>query len=388
MQIQMDTKVWETLQCLWEEGNMEDRFAVAVYKDRDIVGHVPRSISILCSVFLTHGGTIRCVINGNCQYSHNLPQGGLEVPCKLYFVGNGQELKKVQSYFTRTKSLTISGIKEETGIKQDAPVGNIHSHSVSDSVSDIDTKSEQCSSSAAIPNSSFPSGGEPVLETKDECTSFQSKTSLKYEDDCTDVSTTMKSVVPCPAVEIDRSSIWITSTHDGRHSLQENERLIIEQGGELTDKHIGFAQKLTKAQFTLIGGLKSTLLQQKSMKGACTTNTIQIIHCKKQGHWIVASTKWCKPGDVNIYDMLFSKLDAEGRTTVKQMFGLKQMKCINMVNVQKQEGSRDCGLFAIAMMTSLAYDEDPSAITYDQSKMRSHLIECFVAQEFTTFPRL
>ena len=26
-----------------EEGNREDWFAVAVYKDRDIVGHVPRS---------------------------------------------------------------------------------------------------------------------------------------------------------------------------------------------------------------------------------------------------------------------------------------------------------------------------------------------------------
>ena len=124
------------------------------------------------------------------------------------------------------------------------------------------------------------------------------------------------------------------------------------------------------------------------MKGSCTTNTIQIIHCKKRKHWIVASTKWCKPGDINIYDTLFSKLDAEGRHIIKQMFGLKQMKCINMVKVQKQQGTKDCGLFAIAMMTSLAHDEDPSDITYDQSKFRSHLIKCFVAQQLTTFPRL
>jgi len=71
-----------------------------------------------------------------------------------------------------------------------------------------------------------------------------------------------------------------------------------------------------------------------------------------------------------------------------EMLGLKQMKCINMVKVQKQEGSKDCGLFVKAMMTSLAYDEDPSVVTYDQSKLRSHLIECFVAQKFTIFPRL
>ena len=117
------------------------------------------------------------------------------------------------------------------------------------------------------------------------------------------------------------------------------------------------------------------------MKGlsSCTANTIQIIGCKKRRHWIVASTKWCKPGDVNIYDTLFIKLNTEGWGIVKQMFGLKQMKCINMVNVQKQEGSKDCGLFGIAMMTSLAYDEDPSSVIYDQSKLTLHLIECFVA---------
>ena len=59
-----------------------------------------------------------------------------------------------------------------------------------------------------------------------------------------------------------------------------------------------------------------------------------------------------------------------------------------MVKVQKQQGTKDCGLFAIAMMTSLAHDEDPSDITYDQSKFRSLLIKCFVAQQLTTFPRL
>ena len=59
-----------------------------------------------------------------------------------------------------------------------------------------------------------------------------------------------------------------------------------------------------------------------------------------------------------------------------------------MVKVQKQEGTKDCGLFAVAIMTSLAHDENPSRITYDQSKFRSHLTECFVAQQLTTFPEL
>ena len=79
-------RLGETLQCLREEENTTDHFAVAVYKYLNIVGHVPRAISTLCSVFLRRGGSIRCVISGNRQYSHDLPQGGLEGPCKLYFV--------------------------------------------------------------------------------------------------------------------------------------------------------------------------------------------------------------------------------------------------------------------------------------------------------------
>ena len=46
----------ETLQCLREEENKKDRFAVVVYKDINIVGYVPRAILILCSVFPRHGG--------------------------------------------------------------------------------------------------------------------------------------------------------------------------------------------------------------------------------------------------------------------------------------------------------------------------------------------
>ena len=37
--------------------------------DIKIVGHVPRRISALCSVFIRRGGTIRCIVNGN-RYSY------------------------------------------------------------------------------------------------------------------------------------------------------------------------------------------------------------------------------------------------------------------------------------------------------------------------------
>ena len=44
--------IGERLNCEREEENPRDRYAVAIRKSGDTVGHVPRSISMLCSVFI------------------------------------------------------------------------------------------------------------------------------------------------------------------------------------------------------------------------------------------------------------------------------------------------------------------------------------------------
>ena len=79
----------EELNCTRDIGNSHDPMAVAILKEIDgatvTVGHVPRRISALCSVFIRRGGTIRCIVNGDRRYSADLPQGGLEIPCRLVF---------------------------------------------------------------------------------------------------------------------------------------------------------------------------------------------------------------------------------------------------------------------------------------------------------------
>ena len=59
-----------------------------VVKDGATVGHLPRKISMLYSLFICRGGNIVCKIIGTrWQYSRDLPQGGLEIPCTLIFNG-------------------------------------------------------------------------------------------------------------------------------------------------------------------------------------------------------------------------------------------------------------------------------------------------------------
>jgi len=74
----MDTSSWRS--------NTSDTYAVAIKKGGEIIGHVPRKISAVCNLFLELGGSLSCIITDtHRQYSADLPQGGLEIPCKLVF---------------------------------------------------------------------------------------------------------------------------------------------------------------------------------------------------------------------------------------------------------------------------------------------------------------
>ena len=93
--------IGEQLNCGREDENPRDRYAVAIKRSGNIVGHVPHNISTLCSLLLRRGGAIHCVVTGCRRYSRDLPQGGMKIPCKYHFVGNSTEIKKVQSYITK-----------------------------------------------------------------------------------------------------------------------------------------------------------------------------------------------------------------------------------------------------------------------------------------------
>ena len=84
------------LPCQRETGNISDPFAVSMLKDGVIVGHVPRKISSICSLFLLRNGSIICLVSGHRRFSEYLPQGGLEVPCTMVFEGDTKRTAKAK----------------------------------------------------------------------------------------------------------------------------------------------------------------------------------------------------------------------------------------------------------------------------------------------------
>ena len=120
-------------------------------------------------------------------------------------------------------------------------------------------------------------------------------------------------------------------------------------------------------------------------------NKLQIIH-SRGNHWIVACVLF-SVGSVDVYDSMYDTLDHESIVVIRYLFQNPNVK-INMI---KQKGYDDCGLFAIANTVQLARKFvaktiafanrcDPGKLKYQQSVMRSHLVNCFEKTKMTSFP--
>ena len=145
-----------------------------------------------------------------------------------------------------------------------------------------------------------------------------------------------------------------------RNTFTISDRDKIPDGSRLNDRHINYAQNIIKCQFS-IKGLQSTLLQSTSR---LPISELQIVH-SKGNHCIVASTILTKPNSVDVYDSLYNSIDPESLKTIQNLFGIKE---ICMVEVQKQEGCDDCGLFAIVYAVHLAKKRSPERVHFFNHK--------------------
>ena len=57
-----------------------------------------------------------------------------------------------------------------------------------------------------------------------------------------------------------------------------------------------------------------------------------------------------------------------------------------MIDVQRQKGTCDCGLFAVAFATALANGIQPERLEFEQDRMRKHLYRCFNQDALSMFP--
>ena len=302
-----------------ELDNAEDRYAVAVCRvDGIVVSHIPRKISFLCAVFIRRGSTIQCIVNGDRRYSHDLPKGGMEIPCRLVFsTGEEKDLNKVKRHL------------EDCNMKVNVKVA------ASPSV---------CANQELLDNNST-SGTDCMPSTsimiKEEASPPSKRVRLDNEIDIVTPSKTQKSSSTCSNV-----TTWIKID---KIALTLVDKQMITDGDKLHDKHIQFGQCMIRHQFPGVGGLRSTLLQERYYE--FPRNSIQAVFCKTRQHWVVASNMHTrfKSNVVYIYDSVFDQLDDESLLLVKTMFSNSSGYAaeVQMANMQKQHGGNDYGVLPL-----------------------------------------
>ena len=108
-----------------------------------------------------------------------------------------------------------------------------------------------------------------------------------------------------------------------------------------------------------------------------TENAIQILHINKD-HWAVITTVGSTQcNQVKYYDSAYSSLSFDTQKIIAKLLQPSRFS-INEIHVQimvtpKQIGCTECGLYAIAISTSLAFGIDPSQHIFNQDDMCSRL---------------
>lgn len=123
------------------------------------------------------------------------------------------------------------------------------------------------------------------------------------------------------------------------------------------------------------------LYQNKKQDSKPENNHLQILFVGGN-HWIVASTVQDR-NTVAVYDSLHNTVNDSTKDVISNLFFPPNNQV--MKNTE-QAGVRDCGLFAIANAVAIANGVSPSAIKFDQTLMRIHLMQCFKDKNITLLP--
>ena len=141
---------------------------------------------------------------------------------------------------------------------------------------------------------------------------------------------------------------------------------------------INAAEQLLKNQFSKYGGFQSTLTQLTTPLTQLD-NCIQILHVHNN-HWAVIMTLGCdlQENTICYYDSSYTELLYNTEMVISRLMPEKPEIKVDVMKLTKKIESNDCGLYAIAIATALAYEVDPSTLLFEQNEMRTHLANCFM----------
>ena len=111
---------------------------------------------------------------------------------------------------------------------------------------------------------------------------------------------------------------------------------------------------------------------------------IQIVNIG--AHWVRISTLGCQAGIVRIFDSLYSKPSSVAIDHACRMLHHPQNTVTFLdKRVQKQVGSSDCAIFALAFATDLCYGLYPTSQRHSQKEIQQHYVTCLKSGAIVPF---
>ena len=144
-------------------------------------------------------------------------------------------------------------------------------------------------------------------------------------------------------------------------------------GNELSGFHINKAQCLLNTQFLQVNGLTLSLLQSKDLQPTgSVSNKIQIIHCSKRYHWVVATTVNCRDGKDFVFDFDTNHWMMGPKPQFSAYFRMA-LSLKSKWSIHRSKKEVTTGLFAMTYATAIAFHQFPP---FRQELRWAHLVTC------------
>jgi hypothetical protein len=176
--------------------------------------------------------------------------------------------------------------------------------------------------------------------------------------------------------------------------LEEEDLKAITPSSWLSSDHINAFHTMLHRQFPHIKGGYSVEIGSKGHQFPPVEGEpwIQIVHDADAKHWLVLACGFFSDvKTVFIFDSLtFNPKSREHTLMCMSSLVRTESESISysVLPCQKQTNGYDCGVFAIAFATSLAFGEDPRELVYSSDTLRPFLIDCFRKNVLSTFPSI
>lgn len=158
----------------------------------------------------------------------------------------------------------------------------------------------------------------------------------------------------------------------------------VKQGKWFDDQHINKAMEIIHSQFPSLAGLYNCLLGQNLSFPVTIEAFVQILHVEGN-HWV--SIEHTSSDCVNIYDSVHTSVSTDTKLQIASLLHTASKRItLKIQKVQFQKGASDCGAYSIAFATDLAFGNSPATLEYEQSKLRSHFLECLSKRHIVPFP--